>query len=402
MNNKVILFDSKKDCCGCSACMNICPKHAIDMMDDIHGFLYPIIDEKKCIKCKLCKKVCGYQNYDISKYTNQEDAYVGVWDNNDILNSASGGIFGCLANNIINEGGIVYGASMENCDGSLKVMHIGIETKDQLYKLQGSKYVQSNINNVYKEVKRNVETGRIVLFSGTPCQIDGLNSYIGNKQYDNLLTIDIICHGVPNVRMFQDYIKIIEKRTRYKVKTFVFRDKKVGWGYNGKATFEGENGQIKEKIIYAGESSYYKLFLASEIHRENCYSCKYSNMKRVSDITIGDYWGIEKEHPELITQNKIDKFRGISGILVNTQHGKKCINKYSINLNLYPTERKKIANHNRQLLGPSKMGYNRDKILKLYETDGYNAIERWFNRKNLLKLTLIKLRNRVKNIKNYI
>lgn len=400
MNDKIVLFENKKECCGCSACMNICPKDAITMVEDERGFIYPKIDYEKCIKCKLCKKVCGYQNYNVKTFP--IEAYVGVWDNNKILNSASGGVFGCLATNIISDGGIVYGASMENINGNLEVMHIGVETLDKLHKLQGSKYIQSNINSIYEEVKINLKTGRKVLFSGTPCQIHGLNSYIGNKDYENLLTIDIICHGVPNVMMFQDYIRVIEKKLNNKVKKFKFRDKKLGWGLNGIAELEDKKGQIKKKIIYAGESSYYKLFLKSEIYRENCYSCKYANLNRVSDITIGDYWGIEEEHSELISNKKVNKFKGISGVLVNTLNGKLYINNYSKQLNLYPTEIEKIARHNEQLVKPSKEGCNRDLILSLYEKNGYDDVERWYNRKNALKLILIKLKNRIKYMKNFI
>lgn len=396
MNHKIVLFNEKKDCCGCGACLNICPKGAIYMEHDKNGFIYPKISDKKCIECTLCKKVCAYQK-NVNK-TNIICSYVGSSKNTDRLHSASGGIFSSIAINIINEKGIVYGASMEEIDGILTPMHIGIETKEQLWKLQGSKYVHSEIGTIYNDVKEQLKSGRLVLFSGTPCQIDGLNAFLNYKKYENLLSIDIICHGVPSKTIFQDYIRVTENKLNRKIVDFKFRDKSIGWGLNGKVKYKDKKGLIEEKIVYAGESSYYKLFLESEIYRENCYSCKYANENRVGDITLGDYWGIEYEHPELIKEEGFNHLKGISCIIVNTQIGNKYINKYTKDIQLWPTEFEKIARHNKQLSEPSEKGKNRNKVLDIYQKDGYQGVEDWFNRKNRVKLLLVKLKNRLKYI----
>lgn len=399
MIDNIILYKNKRDCCGCGACMNICPKNAISMIEDKYGFLYPNIEESLCVRCGECKKICAYQKENVGK--NPLKVFAGISENTNVINSASGGIFAGLALSILNENGIVYGVSMENIKGSLTPMHIGIEKKEDLYKLQGSKYVQSYTGNIYRKVLKELKDNRLVLFSGTPCQIDALKSFL-KKDYNNLLTVDIICHGVPNIKFFQDYIKILEKKLNGNILNFKFRDKDLGWGLNAKIVYKSNNGNIKEKIIPAGESSYYKLFLNSDIYRENCYYCKYANSKRMGDITIGDFWGINIEHPELIKENKLNEKNGVSCILINTTNGEKYINKYSNNLTLYNSTFDKVRNHNKQLNSPSQFSNNREEILDIYNNYGYDGIEAWFRKKRGFKLYIIKLKNKIKIVLNKI
>lgn len=391
---KILLFNEKKDCCGCGACANICPKNAISMVKDEYGFLYPQIDSDKCIACGACKRVCSYQNH--KEETEPLETYVAITKNTDILKSASGGIFASFATEILAQDGIVFGASFEISDGKLTPMHIGVKSIDELIKLQGSKYVQSEMNMVYRDVKRALATGQKVLFSGTPCQIAALKSFLGNKEYDNLLTVDIICHGVPSCAMFQDYLDILEKSCG-KIYDFKFRDKVSGWGLTGSAYYYTKKGKKKKLIVPFATSSYYSLFLESDTYRVNCYSCKYANSHRVGDITIGDYWGIENEHPDILMDNGgcIDETKGVSCLIVNSQKGQKFLEYSKNNLYLVSSEFNKVRNRNGQLQKPSEKGKDREYVLNLYKNEGYEAIEKWFRKKVGFKWYVSWIKSRV-------
>lgn len=371
---EIKLFKDKKDCCACGACLNICPKQAITMQKDEYGFLYPQIDESKCIKCGLCIKTCAFQNSELKNV--QIKTYAAQSNNTDLKESASGGIFASIATNVLREGGIVYGAAMEMENDKLTVRHIAVENDTDLIKLQGSKYVQSSTEKIYQDVKKKLNDNRLVLFSGTPCQVDGLNSYLG-KTYDNLTTIDIICHGVPNNQMFQDYIALLEKRYKDKIIDFKFRDKTKCWGLTAK----GYTAKGYTAIIPANVSSYYYMFLKSYIYRNSCYSCKYACKNRCGDITIGDYWGIEKAHSEVLKENEygLDYKNGISCLIVNTEQGIKVLEKYKSGLRLLDSAFEKASKENGQLNLPSFVDINkRAKILGIYRFKGYAEIETWF------------------------
>lgn len=254
---KTTLFRDKAECCGCEACVNVCPKKAIHMQEDECGFRYPCVDEDLCVECGLCQKVCGYKY--IEEHNEPMSAHVACTLSTDIMQSASGGVFACLAQNIIEQGGIVYGVSMELISDELVPMHIGVDKIEELVKLQGSKYVQSMIGDTYHQVKEQLLHGRKVLFSGTPCQVAGLKAYLGEMNKENLLLVDIICHGVPSVAFFQSYIKELEKKYKGKITSFKFRDKSSGWGLVGKATYRTAKNKEKSKLVYARESSFEKV-----------------------------------------------------------------------------------------------------------------------------------------------
>lgn len=380
--DKIILFKDKKHCCGCEACANICPQQAIEMIEDEYGYKYPQINHEKCIGCGLCKRTCAYQNE--CEFNENEDTYVGITDNEEILmKSASGGIFAQIATNIIKQNGIVYGCSLEKENGKLTPKHIRIDNLDELEKLQGSKYVQSDINDTYKLIKEDLKSEKIVLFSGTPCQVSALKNFIGNKHKGELYTIDIICHGIPNKKIFQDYISFIEQKENVKVTNFIFRDKTKGWGLQARLDYIDNSNKTKYKLISSHLSSYYQLFLDSEIYRENCYSCKYAGKKRVGDITIGDFWGIEKEHPEYLKDNggDLNEKNGISCILVNNEIGKEIIEKYCNDLSIMESKFEKAARQNKQLNHPSIKSKNREKILETFRERGYKGIDSWYFKK---------------------
>lgn len=392
----IILFDEKKNCCYCTACKNICPKNAIDMYLDEYGFEYPKINKEKCILCGLCKRVCAFQN--IKEENTPIETYVGVAKDKDIiLKSASGGIFSTIAQIYLEKGGIVFGAAFDN---NFNLIHIPIKDSKELYKLQGSKYVQSNTLKTYKEVKKLLKEGKEVLYSGTPCQIAGLKGYL-MENYSNLLTIDIICHGVPSSKFFKDYIEILKRKLKGEIVDFKFRDKEVSWEKNGSVKYNIK-GIIKKKRIYASESSYYYYFSKCDCFRESCYNCKYTSENRPGDITLGDYWGIEKVHPELLEKEKIREENGISVIIVNTIKGKEVIES-SDKFYRFVSSFSKARIKNEQLNSPSKKGENYKKVMNLYKNYGYLAVESLYNK----QVGIRKYKSRIKtfipsNIKRYL
>lgn len=369
------LFDKKENCCGCGACVNICPVHAIRMKEDENGFIYPKIEESLCVRCGSCKRVCAFQNTE--ETNNVLESYAAVARDREIrMGSASGGIFGALARMYVESGGLVYGACF-NKDWS--VSHIGVECLEDISRLQGSKYTQSNTGFTFQSVKKALSAGREVLCSGTPCQIAGLNGFLGRK-YDNLLTVDLVCHGVPNNRMFQEYLEVLGKYYGGKVTEFSFRDKTVGWGKNGKACIS--SSRQNERInIWQSASSYLYYFSNGWISRDSCYQCPYACSRRPGDLTVGDYWGIEKQHPDYIGRKGWKESEGISLILVNTEQGKKRLQASEAYIEFRESTFEKVAQCNRQLRKPSDCG-KRDEILSLYNEGGWRAVDERY-RKNI-------------------
>lgn len=292
------------DCCGCQACLQICPKKCILMKESYDGFLYPTIQQNLCINCSLCINACPvYNNNSLS-----DDiicSYVGYNKDNHVrLLSSSGGLFDIFAKHILLENGVVFGAMFDECN---KLVHNYITNYDDIQKLRGSKYLQSNINNSYTVCKKILDQGKKVLFTGVPCQISGLKKYL-SKEYENLYTIDVLCHGVPSPKLFNMYLseKHFEKNTN-----ICFRRKDYGWRNFSISFTDGEKkySNVHSKDIYM------KIFLNNLSLRECCYNCKFKSLKRESDITIGDAWGIEKHSPEL------DDNKGTSVVIIHSNKG---------------------------------------------------------------------------------
>ena len=391
------LFENKESCCGCSACAEICPKNAIKMIPDKFGFIYPEINSSLCTECGACRSVCAMSTELEEK--KPLDVMVGVSQVTDVMQSASGGIFAALASKILDNGGIVFGALMEVIDGRLAPMHISVEDKESLKKLMGSKYVQSSTSGVFGKVKTALCDGRQVLFSGTPCQVAALNSYL-KRSYENLYTADIICHGVPSSEFFQKYIEYEENKLGAKITNFKFRDKNVGWGLTAKITYRN-NGKEKYKWIPSRASSYYSLFLDSEIYRDCCYSCKYACSSRTGDLTLGDFWGIEKQHPEYLATNGgfVEIKKGCSCITVNTEKGYRLLDS---GIKVSESTYEKAAEYNKQLVSPSRKSKNREFILNNFANSGYKAVEQFFVKNNFLKIQIAFLKYRIKRILNLL
>lgn len=371
----------EKSCCACSACMNVCAHQAIQMITNEDGFTYPQIEKDKCVNCGLCIQACNYQKEE--KKVSAKIVYAAATNDTDPFASASGGLFASFAKHVIVAGGVVYGCALIYESGVLHPRHIRVSEPDKLYLLQGSKYVQSDIGLIYQEVQRDLRQNRMVLFTGTPCQVDGLKGYL-HKEYDNLFTIDIICHGVPGSQMFQDYLRFVEKKKKKKVIEYKFRDKSNGWKLSGKMILEDADGQ-QEEILFAPEkSSYYQMFLDSYTYRVNCYTCPYACDNRPGDITIGDYWCIDLIHPEYLIQNggKFDERKGISCLIINNHHGENMMKKFGSGIHTEKSSFEKASKYNGQLTHPSVLKPERKIVLEKY-AQGYEVLEKWYHRKRL-------------------
>ena len=317
----------KSQCCGCTACVSICPKQCITMREDEEGFLYPVVDSSHCIDCNLCKKVCP-ELYP-KEMREPLHVYAAKHKNEQVrLASSSGGIFTLLAEKIIDEGGVVFGVRFNN---NWDVIHDYTETMEGLAVFRGSKYVQSYMGDCYLKAKSFLEQGRKVMFTGTPCQIAGLKNFL-RKDYDNLLTVDVVCHGVPSPKVWQVYLDEIARKggknsvlshpivEKTEINHIDFRSKSIGWKKFSfaltlsKATADGEKNTVLLSSIFT-ENPYMNAFLSNLSLRPSCYDCPAKSGKSGSDITIADFWGIEDVLPEF------DDDKGISLVLSYSEKG---------------------------------------------------------------------------------
>ena len=302
----IIILD-KKDCVGCGACANRCPEHCITMKEDSEGFSYPNIDKRMCINCGLCERVCPVIN--LPKHRKVQSVYACYNKDEKVrMNSSSGGCFSLLADYTLKQNGYVVGAAF---DTDLSVHHILINTIEDLALLRGSKYLQSRMENIYSLVKDALEKGKVILFSGTPCQVAGLKTFLG-REYENLFSVDVVCHGVPSPKVYREKLNEVEKKIDEKVVSVNFRDKTSGWN-SFNLIFAGKKTLVKE---IKQESSYMQAFLKNISVRPSCSVCRYNNEHSSADLTIADYWGVETKFPEL-SDNK-----GVTVVLVNTIKGK--------------------------------------------------------------------------------
>ena len=299
----------KVKCSGCGACMNICPKNAIKFEKNSEGFSYPVIDNDKCINCGACKRVCPVLNGKTFSDKIVECYAAKSNDANIKKKSSSGGIFSHLALNIIHDDGVVYGACMNN----FSVKHIKVSSEKELNKILGSKYVQSNVGFVYKEVLDDLSNGKKVLFSGTPCQISGLRSFL-KKEYHNLYCVSVMCHGVMNDFVLNKRIQYFDELYSTRVTNINFRSKKNGWEH---ASIEISSDRIN-KVYRFNDDPLMLLYLNNYVLRESCYNCSAKGLSgNGADIILGDYWGIGNVHKEFFDSS------GVSCVIVKTEKGKK-------------------------------------------------------------------------------
>lgn len=302
---------NKDKCCGCGACANICPNNCLIMKPDEEGFIYPVFDEKKCINCNLCEKVCPFENI---KTMTCVPKVLAAKSTDDYIrfNSSSGGIFSELAKKVISKGGIVCSAVM--ADDNRSVIFDFAENVEDLEKFRGSKYIQSDTKDVYKLIKEKLLKNVEILFCGTTCQVAGLKQFL-IKDYDNLLCVDLICHGAPSPLMWDKYLDYYEEKYNTKVDKISFRSKKYSW-----AEFGMNISSKKERFEFSFENPYFRLFNSNLCLRTSCYDCKVKGMNNLSDISLGDFW-----HIETVIDN-FDDGKGVSMVLLNTTKGETFFN----------------------------------------------------------------------------
>lgn len=357
----MIQIDNPQNCCGCTACKSICPKNAISMEPDVLGFLYPKVDEEKCISCGLCEKVCAFnENYEKSSDFCEPLAFGARHkDMNEVESSRSGAAFIALSDWILDQGGCVYGAGFVE---HFRVAHKRALTKSERNEFKGSKYVQSDLGNTFKQVKSDLINGRYVLYSGTACQIAGLKSYIPQKLREKLYLVDIVCHGAPSPYIWRDYLSCAEKKWGSAVGVN-FRDKsKIGWAKH-KESILFSNG--KKKVF----DNFTYLFYQHVMFRRSCSICHFTNLNRPSDITIADFWGWEKTNSDVNADDK-----GVSLLLVNTMKGKCLLESVSSKMNIFTAELKNCIQPNLQR--PSSIHSGRISFEQEYVQHGYEFVAR--------------------------
>ena len=302
----------RKDCTGCGACSNACPKQAISMKPDSKGFLYPEVRKTLCIECKICLNKCPAVNKTIVSSNYLKPLVFASWslDENIRINSTSGGIFSELAKEVLKRGGCVAGAQY---NAQHLVEHTLIDNYEDLIKLRQSKYIQSDVRDIYFQVKKTLQEQKIVLFVGSPCEIAGIRGYLG-KDYENLILCDFVCRGTNSPKAYTEYLKDLEKRYQSKIKKVWFKNKTSGWNlFSTKIIFENGKEYIEDRNHDAFMLGYihYNLFM-----RDCCSSCKYKEFPRISDITLADFWGIGQHRSEL------DEDKGTSLVMINSDKGK--------------------------------------------------------------------------------
>lgn len=354
------IYSDKKNCSGCRACEQFCPKQCINMVTDEEGFLYPEIDEKICIQCGLCKKIC--KNLD-NPINNPLYLTYALKNNKDKirLKSSSGGVFYELAHYVLQENGIVFGAVFDN---DFSVYQSKEDSLNGIENMMGSKYVQSDTRNTYSEAKECLMQNRLVLYSGTPCQIAGLRSYL-QRDYDNLICVSVICHGVPSPEIWQRYLTFRKgEQFNNELCNVSFRDKKESW-----RQFHVSLGFLHNNIsLRAGEDIYMMGFFQNLYLRPSCYNCRHKGRNNNSDIILGDYWGIESVHPQM------DDIIGVSAMIVNTDKGKSIINNIINNFDYIESDYESVAFGNLSLISSVSINPKRESFFKmLSETN--NLIE---------------------------
>lgn len=392
----------KQNCVGCGACLSACSRNAVIMQPDALGFLYPVIDQDKCVDCGLCAKSCF--NNQMSTYNEPIQTSVGhAVNTSEQITSTSGGLASVFMRIVLQNGGVVYGCSGEN---ACEVKHIRIEHIDEVEKLKGSKYVQSNMGQIYKNVVADLCADRTVLFIGTPCQVAGLKAYLRGKTYENLYTVDFVCHGVPSQQILNNAIDAkVNEREGLRLVNRVKEGSK-----ESKYTLRLiKNGQVVYDDTYPSKG-YITGFLCGLYYRENCYQCQFARRERVSDVTLGDFWDRFDNVKGLA--NKKD---GLSMIMANTEVGKKLLSMCEDSYAHAEWDYEDFIRRNGQLKQPIRRHPKRDQFEKIYATAGYdtalsetlhqdlknirknillNAISSIINRTPVVRTIYKKLRNR--------
>lgn len=363
-----MIITEKTSCIGCTACANVCALSAITMQADSEGFLYPVIDDAKCVECGKCKAICPSNKsvFDglVDSVTEPRVCATKIKDEEIRKISTSGGAFSAIAQSVLENNGVIYGAQF---DENFKVVHGRATTQEDYKRFMGSKYVQSEMGNTFSLVKKDLADGKEVLFTGTPCQVAGLYAFLGNSELrDNLITCEIVCHGAPSPLMWKEHLALIEKEKNSKIINYKNRSKVEGWNCHNEHFFL-ENGKSEYKTKLS--QNHKDLFYGHFIIRPSCHECKYAAPSpRVADIAIADYWGIDVVMPDFYDN------KGTSMIILNTPKGEKVFEEIKDTLEYRESS---IAdafkdNHSK----PSKRNPQREQFWKDYHANGYLYVVR--------------------------
>lgn len=377
----MVKITNKEMCCGCKACANICPKQCVKMHYDEEGFCYPLVDNSMCVNCNMCNKVCPIES-SIEPINASIKCYAAFCKDDVVIrNSSSGGMFYLLAKYILENGGVVFGAAYDEIHN---VYHTYVEKLTDLYKLQGSKYVQSDTNIIYKKVEEFLKSGRLVYFSGTPCQIEALLKFLNNK-YENLITQDIICHGVPSAKVWQSFLHSVNNS---KCRKAEFRNKSKGWrNYSVKLTFENGKEYIKEK----NKDLYMRSFFQNLILRPSCYDCKFKKIQRVSDITLADFWGVWDVAPEMYN------FAGTSLVVLNSLKAQEIFSEISGEAVFKEVSFENSIKYNRSMFESASKSQNRQKFFgELENKEFFELSKKYCNNNNAFKRLLSKVKKYIR------
>lgn len=370
----MISIEEKSRCSGCHACSNACPQKCIQMLSDEEGFWYPQVDKEKCIDCGLCDNICPIIHKWEPSENRKTTAMAAINLNEEIrLKSSSGGIFTLIAEKIIKQGGVVFGAAFS--DDFRTVHHICVDNIDDLKKLRGSKYVQSKIGDSYKLAKDFLDSGRKVLFTGTPCQIGGLYSYL-RKPYDNLFTQDIICHGVPSPLIWKKYLDEREKKAAAKVIDVCFRYKVYGWQtYSIAITFSNNSKYIKLRY----DDPYINAFASNCCLRPSCYNCSFKGITRQSDLTLADLWGCQSYAPEMFDD------RGVSLLLLHSNKGQELVRLIRDCISMKNVDENIVKSYNTSAVASAIENKNRSLFFQQIRHESLDRLSKTMFRRSLKK-----------------
>ncbi len=383
----MINIENKENCCGCTACASICSRNAIELKPDALGFLYPEVNEDLCNDCGLCEKVCAFHpNYDKSHNLETPDVYAVRHKNiSEIETSSSGAAFIAISDRILEQDGVIYGVGYVD---HFRVAHKRATTKEERNEFKGSKYVQSDVNSSFSQVRQDLKDGRYVLFSGTPCQTSGLQSYLRLKRVDTtrLYVVDLVCHGVPSPFFWRDYLAFIEKKQGKRATEVNFRDKsQLGWGAHK------ESFKFGDTCTY----TYIHTFYQHIMFRRSCGVCHFTNFQRPSDFTVADYWGWKKAVEEEFNADN----KGVSLLLVNTSNAKSLFSEIKDSVHYIKTDTNSCLQPNLQK--PSQIHPQRDDFERDYVKHGLVYVcKKYCNmgwRYNLRQLKG-RVKNKIKNI----
>lgn len=389
---------SRNECTGCMACAAICPKDAISTTYSEFGYRIPVVDNSKCVQCGLCAKVC--RAFLTQPESSTSDSYIAYNTNYDMrLQSASGGVFSSLAKSFIEQGGVVAGSNLSFENGEVTVKHIVVDNENDMMLLLGSKYVESDCSSVYRAIEDHLKKGVAVLFCGTSCQVKALYRYMAIRHIsiNSLYTIDLICHGVPGIKLLRDYLD----ETGFKLDDNA--DLKFRTKNNGVISyqFSGKTDNSGDMIIPASHSSYYDLFLHNDSYRDQCYNCEYANDDKPGDITIGDYFEAKQDYPELFQKGGILYDSDyLNCLLVNSIKGQELLKTYGNQLRMYPVSRKRIQLSHSNLCKPSTYGRLRLDAKEQYQRHGFKGIEKRYKSIFLYNNMILRIKKLAKVIRH--